>query len=193
MAWTIVPSRAQADLPRPYHRPTERLRRYYTPRLYRPPLFRPPRPPPPFIEPPGRFVPPPLGGSSPLNEDQLAAPVPLSHGFHLTVPIDNKPKAPPQLNRAYEVGRALGACWTPPLDLNWTIITLRLSFKRDGSVNGEPRIPFSDAGSAQQNSDLAHSLLAALKSCTPLPFSPSLGSAIAGEIFAISFTHQDRR
>lgn len=101
--------------------------------------------------------------------------------------------APATLGRFVDVGQALGACWRPPDDLSWSIVTLRLSFRRDGAVNGEPRIPYTQAGSAQQKSDLAHSLLGALKRCTPLPFSPSLGSAIAGEIFAISFIHQDRK
>ena len=99
---------------------------------------------------------------------------------------------PPTLGRYVEVGQALGACFPATPGLTWGAITLRVSFRRDGSVFGEPRIPFSDAPTPEQKAALARSLLAALKGCTPLHVSPSLGGAIAGEIFAIRFIHQDR-
>lgn len=168
------------------------------PRLERRLFFRPPvvhhlRPPPLEVEPPDQFLPPPVERRSPLEEDQLPSLAPFSHGFHLSVPIGGgTARAPGTIRRFIEVGQSLGACWTPPAGAPWSMVTLRVSFKRDGSINGEPRIPYVAATSTERKSDLARSLADALKRCTPLPFSPSLGSAVAGEVFAISFTHQDR-
>jgi hypothetical protein len=121
----------------------------------------------------------------------------LPHSFVLTVPVGGpgERSAPSRLDRYADVGSALGACWKPAADVDgkpWRAVTIRVAFKRDGTIFGLPRIPFADAGSAQAKADLAQSLLGALQHCTPLPFSPSLGAAIAGEIFAIRFTNQDQ-
>ncbi len=153
-----------------------------------PPLLLPNPPPDEFIQPPGP-------GDSPLLEgapDELPA---FSHGFHFSIAVGAGQTfaVPATLQRYIDVGQALGACFSPPTGVAWGSITLRVSFRRDGSVNGEPRVPFSDAPTVDQKSDLAHSLLDGLKRCTPLRFSPSLGGSIAGEIFAIRFIHQDKR
>ena len=136
---------------------------------------------------------PPFGEPSPLSDDQITAPPSLPHSFALTVPIrgSDRPSLPPTLGRYAEVGRALSVCWVPPADTAWSAVTVRLAFRRDGTIYGMPRIAFVDAGTAEAKSALAQSLLAALKICKPLPFSASLGGAIAGEIFAIRFVHQD--
>ena len=102
-------------------------------------------------------------------------------------------ETPATLGRFVEVGPALGRCVAPLPGLAWGAATLRVSFRRDGSVLGEPRVPYSDAASADQKTALAHSLLDGLKRCTPLPLSPSLGAAVAGEIFAVRFIHEDKR
>ena len=130
-----------------------------------------------------------------MIEDQPFSQPPLPGGFILTVPVGAGQTfaVPATLNRYVDVGQALGQCFPAPEGPTWASITLRVSFKRDGSVFGLPRIPYSDAGTAEQKSDLAHSLLAGLKRCTPLPLSRSLGAAVAGEIFAIRFIHQDKR
>ncbi len=153
-------------------------------------------PPPALLLPsPGEIPPPGIEVPSPSTEDQPLERPPLPHGFALTVPLGNgpRPTVPVSLRRFIEVGQALGSCWDPPAEEPWTSITLRVSFRRDGSVNGMPRVPFVDAAGPEQKSELADSLLAALKRCTPLSFSPSLGAAIAGEIFAIRFVNQDAR
>ena len=146
------------------------------------------------IPPPEEGVPPAIEEPSGPSEEPPEQP-PLPHGFALTVPVGGGRTAavPASLRRYVEVGQALGACWNRPADVGWSSITLRVSFRRDGSVNGVPRVPFVDAAAPEQKSELARSLLAALKLCTPLPFSASLGSAIAGEIFAIRFINQDAR
>lgn len=151
--------------------------------------------PPPFLlppPPPDENLAPPGVGASPLIEDQRAGPTSLPHGFQLTEEIGRggrRPAGPATLNRFSEIGQALAACFTPLASSSWASATLRVSFRRDGSVFGQPLLPYIDAGSAQQKSDLARSLLAALKTCAPLHLSPSLGAAVAGEIFAIRFLH----
>ena len=145
--------------------------------------------------PPDENLPPPVGEPSPLTEDQLNGGVPAPHGFIVTVRVggSDRPARATSLGRFVEVGPALGACWTPPPDLPWNAITMRVAFRRDGTVYGVPRIPFVGAASADAKTRLAESLLAALKTCTPLPFSPSLGSPVAGEIFAIRFVNQEQQ
>ena len=153
-----------------------------------PPLLLPPPPPDEFLQPEGP-------GLSPLIEGSPETLPALSHGFHLDVTVGAGQAfgAPPTLNRFVEVGQALGRCFAVPAGVAWSSITLRVAFKRDGTVFGLPRVPFIDAATADRKTELAHSLLAGLKSCTPLPLSPSLGAAVAGEIFAIRFIHEDKR
>ena len=162
------------------------IRRRYPPDV--PPLLLPPSPPDEFLQPEGP-------GTSPLIEgtpDNLPA---FAHGFHLSVTVGAGQTfaVPATLGRFVEVGPALGRCFSPPSGLAWGSVTLRVSFRRDGSVFGVPRVPYSDAASADQKTALAHSLLDGLKRCTPLPLSPSLGAAVAGEIFAVRFIHEDKR
>ncbi len=152
-----------------------------------PPLLLPPPPPDTFLQPEGP-------GTSPLIEGTPGNLPAFSHGFHLSVTVGRGQTfaAPATLSRFVDVAQALGRCFVPPADIAWRSITLRVSFRRDGTVFGEPRLPFSDADTADHKTLLAHSLLDGLKRCTPLPFAPSLGAAVAGEIFAIRFIHEDR-
>ena len=131
-------------------------------------------------------------------DDEPAPPVEPSYpqGFVLTIQMPPGPARRPGsvLNRYPEIGAALSACWDPSAAVGgarWGAITLRVSFKRDGSVNGIPKIVYV-AGEADKSvdADLRRSLLEALAHCTPLALSPSLGQAIAGQIFAIRFTQR---
>ena len=130
-----------------------------------------------------------------------AVPYPYPQGFSLDVPTptDDGGSTPPKdtapLNTYRSVADALARCWRPPPTFagqRWNSITLRVSFKRDGSVNGLPRIPYADPGlTADARSGLNQSLTAALQRCTPLKLTPGLGSAIAGQIFALRFIEQN--
>lgn len=99
---------------------------------------------------------------------------------------------PKEIARFRDVATALAACWASERVVGWTSLTVRVAFKRDGTVFGTPRVPFVDAADPSRKGELARSLLDALGRCTPLPFTPSLGAAVAGEIFAIRFINQDR-
>ena len=65
-------------------------------------------------------------------------------------------------------------------------VTVRLAFSRTGAVIGEPRVAYIRApAQAGLHEKIAASVLAAIRACTPLPFTASLGAAIAGRILAI--------
>jgi hypothetical protein len=99
------------------------------------------------------------------------------------------------LNTIQEVFRALEACWIPP-DLDHAKpgmqITVLLSFKRSGDLNGEPRITY-ETPSASEPQRLAYrlALAQAITRCTPLPFTEALGKALAGRPMTMRFI--DRR
>lgn len=89
-------------------------------------------------------------------------------------------------NVPQDVARSILACWHAPHEGDE--ITLRMSFRRDGSVFGKPRITYMRAsGGPDGQADLANSALAAIADCTPLRFTPALGAAIAGRVFLIRF------
>ncbi len=65
---------------------------------------------------------------------------------------------------------------------------MRLSFSSAGAVIGEPRVVYVRAPAEPGlREKIVASILAAVRDCTPLPFTPSLGAAIAGRMFAIRF------
>jgi hypothetical protein len=96
----------------------------------------------------------------------------------------------PAVSAPAEIGRHISQCWKAPrTDPPQVIeVTVRLSFSRTGAVIGEPRVVYIGAAAeAKLRGEIAASILAAIKACTPLPFTPSLGAAIAGRMFAIRF------
>ena len=70
-------------------------------------------------------------------------------------------------------------------------VTVRMSFRRDGTIIGEPRITYlrtiSDPGERKR---FVQSLLLALKTCLPVPIELQLGNAIAGDPLAIRFLYE---
>ena len=95
-------------------------------------------------------------------------------------------EAPPPVTRVHGIATGLAACWRPPNDDDQ--VTVRISFTRDGAVIGEPRIVFArSSGGPAHDAALAHSMIAAIRDCTPLHFSARLGAAIAGQVLAIRF------
>ena len=91
-----------------------------------------------------------------------------------------------------DVFAALRACWRPPARPEGPTgmeVTVRLSFRRDGSVLGQPRITYyKTGGTPEQQQAFRTSVTAALAACTPLALSESLGSAIAGRPLTLRFS-----
>ena len=138
----------------------------------------------------------PFGWDEGAQDPPEIAPYP--QGFVLTVPVTPGALAPGPadyaIDRYAQVAPALGRCWSPLLDAadaKWRDVTLRVSFRRDGTVNGVPRIVHVSSPADPDAMERGRrSLLAALDHCTPLPFTPALGRAVAGQIFAIRFVQQ---
>lgn len=87
-----------------------------------------------------------------------------------------------------QIGPALQACWRPPEAAHPFQVTIRVSFNRDGGVIGKPAVSFSQfTGGDEDRARVAEAVAGALRSCSPLPFSKTLGAAVAGRIFTFRF------
>ncbi|MGV6875416.1 hypothetical protein ACUSIJ_22325 [Pseudochelatococcus sp. B33] len=102
--------------------------------------------------------------------------------------------ASPVVNTPRDIGPALVACWNPPGGSDGLTATARFSFRRDGSLMGPPRITFSRLGENDARARaFLQSIADAFLDCTPLNFSPSFGSSVAGRIFTLRFIPSARR
>ena len=100
-------------------------------------------------------------------------------------------EAQPAVSRVQGIATGIAACWRPPHDDDQ--VTVRVSFTRDGAVIGDPRIVFvQSSGGRADDPALVHSMVTAIRDCTPLHFSAQLGSAIAGQVLDIRFIGRSR-
>ena len=112
---------------------------------------------------------------------------------HPTPPIsgDDPANGGHNLNTIRDIFSALRACWIPPARSDarsGTQITVRLSFKRDGKIIGEPRVTYVTPGIAPEvRRTYWNAVTAALDRCMPMAFSTRLGGALAGRPLAIRF------
>ena len=97
----------------------------------------------------------------------------------------------PVVAGVHGIATGIAACWRPTHDDDQ--VTVRVSFTRDGAVIGEPRIVFvQSSGGRADDPALVHSMVTAIRDCTPLHFSAQLGSAIAGQVLDIRFIGRSR-
>jgi hypothetical protein len=125
----------------------------------------------------------------------------VGHGMILTIHVVQSNRAPRKpttpVNNLQEFMGALAGCWNPPpvdknrqpLDLNFTI-----SFKRSGELFGKPRVvifarPVTDAERERHYTAVAE----AIDRCSPMPFTDSMGGAVAGRTFQINFIDMRNR
>ncbi len=105
--------------------------------------------------------------------------------------------APQALNTIADIVAALRACWVPPplSDAHPGMqITVRFSFTRDGAILGTPRFTYALHGvEPAVRAAYERAVAATLERCAPLPFSPGLGQALAGQPFAIRFVDNRTR
>ncbi|VIO74527.1 hypothetical protein CI1B_53000 [Bradyrhizobium ivorense] len=98
-----------------------------------------------------------------------------------------------QLDTIRDVVLAIHRCWRPPPPDKAGLIdiTVIVSFNRAGAILGHPRITYESQG-ASDNDRVQYriAVMEALQRCTPLPFSESLGGAVAGRPFAIPFRNK---
>ncbi|MBV9239982.1 MAG: hypothetical protein JOZ94_29450 [Xanthobacteraceae bacterium] len=95
------------------------------------------------------------------------------------------------LNTISDLFAALRSCWQPPDGDNaspGTQMTIRMSFKRDGEVFGQPRVTYSTRGISKETRATYHdAIVAAITRCAPLQLTKGLGGAIAGRPINIRY------
>jgi hypothetical protein len=92
------------------------------------------------------------------------------------------------LNSMDEVGQALLACWNPPANSKGSSVTLSFSLKRDGTLIGPPQpTDINVPGDEQAKKHFVDAAIAALQSCMPLEFSPTVAQGIGGRVFTMQF------
>ena len=93
-----------------------------------------------------------------------------------------------QVNTIKQVFEQLYRCWKPPPAANPMDITVIVSFNRTGEILGRPRITYESA-QATDADRLAYrvAVMETLQRCTPMPFTETMGGAVAGHPFAVQF------
>jgi hypothetical protein len=117
---------------------------------------------------------------------RLVPPVAVSAAL-VAAQITTAAAQPAQLNTIKDVFEKLYSCWEPPLRVNpKTNVSVIVTFRRDGSIFGEPKITYESEGADDSDRLLFRvAIMKALERCTPLPFSDALGGAVAGRPFAL--------
>jgi hypothetical protein len=99
-----------------------------------------------------------------------------------------------ELHTLKEIYAAMRRCYVPPaLDQArpGMRITVQFAFTRAGEIFGKPRILYETPGATpEQQSAYRLAVAAALARCSPLPFSKSLGNAVAGRVLAMQFVDE---
>ncbi|MBM6594275.1 hypothetical protein [Microvirga pudoricolor] len=97
-------------------------------------------------------------------------------------------------NTLQDMRPALWACWQPPEGVSHFQVTVVFTLTRSGSVLGKPRITYSRfSGDADEQRRIMSAILGALDACTPVNVTDSLGGAIAGRPFTMTFTPRSYR
>jgi hypothetical protein len=92
-------------------------------------------------------------------------------------------------NTLVDLQRQFGACMKgKPAGPAGSLLTIMLMMKRDGSIFGKPRITFSNLeGDGQARQAFVGDAERAVEACLPFRITPSLGGAIAGRPFVLTF------
>jgi len=95
-----------------------------------------------------------------------------------------------EVNTLNDLFDRLSTCWKPPPAsvANPMDITVSVGFNRAGQILGRPRIAFESA-EATDNDRVAYrvAVMEALQRCTPMPFTETMGGAVAGRPFKVEF------
>jgi hypothetical protein len=100
------------------------------------------------------------------------------------------PKRPgAAINTLQDLMRALASCWSfPPLDQSHQQVDVifQVSFKRSGELFGKPRIVHFSRDVTPEERQRYYTLVAeAIGRCSPMPFTDSMGGAVAGRTLRI--------
>jgi hypothetical protein len=131
----------------------------------------------------GMFVVAVLAAFASVSTEARAMLVYSYYSNQIIVTTDERRSGPVDLPP--EVGPSIAACWRAPHQGDQ--ITVQLSFRRDGSIFGKPRVNYVKPMDSSGTQALTESIFKALDTCLPLQFTPRLAANIAGQIFVIRF------
>jgi hypothetical protein len=100
-------------------------------------------------------------------------------------------------NTLQEIFEKLKHCWKgpklPPSHAGMQV-TVLVSFTRSGEILGHPRITY-ESPNATDDDRLQYriAVMNTLQACTPMPFTDSLGNAVAGRPFTVRFDDRRRK
>jgi hypothetical protein len=104
-------------------------------------------------------------------------------------PRPARPSAP--IHNLHGLTEALRQCWRPPpADPAKGVIdvTFSISFKRSGELFGKPKVvTFAQPVTDEQRGRYYTAVAEALDLCSKLPFTDSMGGAVAGRVFRVNF------
>jgi hypothetical protein len=109
-------------------------------------------------------------------------------GLLMTIDIEGnnpEPQRPAgRVNTLQDISKAVHGCWRfPPVDQGRQPVDVifQVSFKRSGELFGKPRVvKFSREVSPQERERFYLAVVEAIDCCSPMPFTESMGGAIAG-------------
>ena len=129
-------------------------------------------------------------------------PFPLGENLQLTI-NSTQEKQGEQVDHDRKIDNiramfaALRACWLPPAadkSHDGMQMSVRFAFNRDGGIIAEPRVTYTTPGIDDDlRATYRNAIKEALGRCTPLPFSPGMGGAIAGRPIAVRFVDNRKR
>jgi hypothetical protein len=131
----------------------------------------------------GMFVVAVLAAFAGVGAEARATLVYSYYSNQIIVTTDERRSGPVDLPP--EVGPSIAACWRAPHQGDQ--ITVQLSFRRDGSIFGKPRVNYVKPMNGSSAQALTESIFKALDACLPLQFTPRLAANIAGQVFVIRF------
>jgi hypothetical protein len=113
----------------------------------------------------------------------------LSIQIRVANPDPGRPTAP--INNLQELMQALAGCWSPPpVDSSRQPVDVifRVSFKRSGELLGKPPfIEFVREVTPEERARYYAAVAETLDRCSQMPFTESMGGAVAGRVFRVNF------
>lgn len=91
------------------------------------------------------------------------------------------------VEKVNQIGPALLKCWRPPAVPEHSAVTLRFSFRRDGSLISARVTYVGVTGDAALKRQFAESAIRAIHECSPLELSPRFAATIGGRVYVMQF------
>ena len=130
-----------------------------------------------------------VAGVLPCGAPAVAQGTILSIEIRGSNPQPVRPKEP--VNNLQELMAAFAGCWSPPAldrERQPVDLTFQVSFKRSGELFGKPRvIDFARAVTPEERQRYYTAVAEAVELCSQMPFTDSMGGAVAGRTFRVNF------